>query len=70
MKRVQFKTEILGELAAAVDALADRYARFGMQRFEVVELCMYQGITKTRLGVERMERAAQESAFATAPLNV
>lgn len=56
MKRAPFKEEILPELAAAIDALADRAARFGMARFEVVELCLYQGLTKTRASIEAMER--------------
>ena len=55
MNRVPFRSEIHAELSGAVDKLIDRYALFGFLSDEVVELCLYQGITKTRIGVDKME---------------
>ena len=69
--RTTFRAEIHDELVDAVKVLADRYARFGITLGEVVELCFYQGITKTRLGLEKMEaaRAAALQPFVPKPLN-
>ena len=60
MNRVRFAAEIADELAAAINLQAERLATFGYDRAEVVENCLYFGITKTRELADRLETQVRD----------